>query len=312
VPKAVSDIIFLKKRELPVSKDDDTWIGLGTTDDGFTINQYFVDNPQMILGKLEKSRSMFGREDITVVDDGGISLTERISEALNYIDGHIGEHEITDTFDDAEVTEVSSIPADPNVRNYSYTMVDGDVYYRVNSIMQKADLTPSRLKRVTGLIEIRDSVRRLIELQSNDYSDDDIRKEQINLNYLYDNFTSEFGLINSRGNTLAFREDSSYYLLCSLENLNDDGTLKSKADMFAKRTIRKKQEIISADNANEALLFSLSEKGKVDLDYMSLIYGKSNDDIIRELNGIIYRLPYMDKEIYVISKRKYKRKAQTG
>lgn len=296
--KAVSDIIFLKKRELPVVSDD-SWIGLGTTDDGFTINQYFVDNPKMILGKLEKSRSMYGREDITVVDDRSVSLSERISEALNYIDGHIGEYEVTDTFDDAEVAEVSSIPADPNVRNYSYTMINGDVYYRVNSIMQKADLTPSRLKRITGLIKIRDSVRRLIELQSNDYSDEDIRNEQINLNNLYDNFTSEFGLINSRGNTLAFREDSSYYLLCSLENLNDDGTLKSKADMFTKRTIRKKQEIKSADNANEALLFSLSEKGKVDLGYMSSIYGKSIDDIISELDGIIYRLPYMDREIYV-------------
>ncbi|MCD7949313.1 MAG: SNF2-related protein [Erysipelotrichaceae bacterium] len=298
--KAVSDIIFLKKRELPVVSDD-AWIGLGTTDDGFTINQYFVDNPQMILGKLKKSRSMYGREDITVVNDGSIPLSKKIDEAIAYIDGHIGEYEITDTLDDEEITEISSIPADPNVRNYSYTIVDGDVYYRVNSIMQKADLTPSRLKRITGLIGIRDSVRKLIELQSNDYSDEDIRNEQINLNNLYDNFTSEFGLINSRGNTLAFREDSSYYLLCSLENLNDDGTLKSKADMFTKRTIRKKQEIRSADNANEALLFSLSEKGKVDLDYMSLIYGKSSDDIISELNGIIYRLPYMDKEIYVTS-----------
>ena len=212
-----------------------------------------------------------------------------INNAINNIHGKIDEYVIED--DIAEDEAIESIPADPNIRNFSYTVVDGEIYYRINSMMNKVDVSSTAKNRIIGLIAIRESVRRLIEFQSQDYSEEEIKAEQLYLNEIYDSFTSKHGLINSRANSLAFRDDSSFYLLCSLENINEDGTLKSKADMFTKRTIRKKVDVTHVDTANEALMVSLEEKGKVDLEYMSELCNHSIDDMIDELDGVIYKVP---------------------
>lgn len=285
--KAVSDIIFLKRRDTP-SLESSSWLSTGITEDGFVINQYFIDNPQMILGTLTKTRAMYGREDVTVEPLKDVSLKEQLGEAIRYLHAEIDDY----VFDEQiEENKTNVIPANPDVRNYSYTLADGNIYFRVNSVMNKIDTTETSRNRIIGLIGIRDSVRRLIELQMDDFPEEDIKQEQIHLNHLYDEYTEKYGLINSRGNSLAFREDSSYYLLSSLENLNEDGTLKSKADMFTKRTIRKQRQINSVDTANEALLVSLREKAKIDLDYMSDLYKKDKETIVEELGEIIYQLP---------------------
>jgi len=286
--KAVSDILFLKKRDRPVVCDD-VWVSTGFDEQGNIINQYFIDHPEMILGTVGKIRSMYGREDLTVVPFENISLKDALAQAIENIHGEIDEYVIEE--DIAEDKVIESIPADPNIRNFSYTVVDGEIYYRINSIMNKVDVSATAKNRIIGLIAIRDSVRRLIELQSEDYPEHEIKAEQLHLNEIYDDFTLKYGLINSRGNSLAFRDDSSFYLLCSLENLNEDGTLKSKADMFTKRTIRKKVDITHVDTASEALMVSLAEKGKVDLDYMSELCGHSIDEMIGELDGVIYKVP---------------------
>ena len=291
--KAVSDIIFLKKRET-LSLEDTNWLSTGITEDGFVINQYFIDNPQMILGSLAKTHAMYGREDVTVEPISDVSLKEQLSQAVEYLHAEIDDFIFDEQIEDSE-THV--IPADPLVRNYSYTLVDGEIYFRVNSTMNKVDTSATAKNRIIGLIAIRDSVRRLIELQTDDYPDEDIAQEQAHLNHIYDEYTQKYGLINSRGNSLAFREDSSYYLLSSLENLDAEGKLKSKADMFTKRTIRKSRQISKVDTANEALLVSLSEKAKIDLDYMSILYGKNKEIIVEELGELIYRLPKIDSDI---------------
>ena len=295
--KAVSDIIFLKKRDTP-SLENSSWISTGITEDGFVINQSFIDNPQMILGTLAKTHAMYGREDVTVEPLKDVSLKEQLGEAIRYLHAEIDDY----VFDEQiEENETNVIPANPDVRNYSYTLADGNIYFRVNSVMNKIDTTETSKNRIIGLIGIRDSVRRLIELQMEDLPDEDIKQEQIHLNHLYDEYTKKYGLINSRGNSIAFRDDSAYYLLCSLENLNEDGTLKSKADMFTKRTIRKQRQINSVDTANESLLVSLREKAKIDLDYMSDLYKRDKETIVEELGEIIYRLPQIDNDepVYV-------------
>ena len=286
--KAVSDIIFLKKRDRPVVQDD-VWVSTGFDEQGNIINQYFIDHPEMILGTVEKTRSMYGREDLTVVPFENISLKDALAQAIENIHGEIDEYIIEDDIVEDEVVE--AIPADPNVRNYSYVITDGEIYYRINSMMNKVIVSVTAKNRIIGLIAIRDSVRRLIELQSEDYPEDEITAEQLHLNEIYDDFTSKYGLINSRGNSLAFRDDSSFYLLCSLENINEDGTLKSKADMFTKRTIRKKVNVTHVDTANESLMVSLAEKGKIDFGYMSELCGHSIDEMIKELEGVIYKVP---------------------
>ena len=291
--EVVSDIIVLKKRERPIINDE-VWISTGMDEEGHVINQYFIDHPEMILGTVEKCKAMHGREDITVVPFADRTLKASLDEAVSHIHGQIDEYIVDETLDVQE--EIESIPADPEVRNYSYTLVDGDVYYRINSMMNKVELSPRVKKRVTGLMAIRDSVRHLIELQTEDYPDSVIEQEQKKLNTLYDDFTKEYGLINSRGNKNAFRDDSSYYLLSSLENLDEDGKLESKADMFFKRTIRKKVEVHHVENANEALMISLAEKGKVDLDYMCELYHQSKESIIDELHTLIYKLPHVSDE----------------
>ena len=275
--KAVSDILFLQKRERPVLKDDD-WVSTGITEEGYVINQYYIDHPEMILGTIEKTHAMYGREDITVVGYDE-PLNESLGKVIYNIKGHIDEVDIVEENEN----EIESIPADPQVRNYSYTVIGDKVYYRENSLMNKVDVGDTTFKRIKGMIRIRDTVRDLITYQSEDYPEEMIAKKQRELNDYYDVFTQAYGLLNSRGNTIAFREDSSFYLLCSLENLNEDGTLKSKAAMFTQRTIRKK-------------------KAKVDINYMSELTGISNEKIKEDLDGIIFKVPSVlneEQEEYV-------------
>lgn len=294
--KAVSDILFLQKRERPVLKDDD-WVSTGITEEGYVINQYYIDHPEMILGTIEKTHAMYGREDITVVGYDE-PLNESLEKAIYNIKGHIDEVDIVEENEN----EIESIPADPQIRNYSYTVIGDKVYYRENSLMNKVDVGDTTFKRIKGMIRIRDTVRDLITYQSEDYPEEMIAKKQRELNDYYDVFTQAYGLLNSRGNTIAFREDSSFYLLCSLENLNEDGTLKSKAAMFTQRTIRKKKEFNNVATANEALMVSLSEKAKVDINYMSELTGISNEKIKEDLDGIIFKVPSVlneEQEEYV-------------
>lgn len=294
--KAVSDILFLQKRERPVLKDDD-WVSTGITEEGYVINQYYIDHPEMILGTIEKTHAMYGREDITVVGYDE-PLNESLGKAIYNIKGHIDEFDIVEE----DEYEIESIPADPQVRNYSYTVIGDKVYYRENSLMNKVDVGDTTFKRIKGMIRIRDTVRDLITYQSEDYPEEMIAKKQRELNDYYDVFTQAYGLLNSRGNTIAFREDSSFYLLCSLENLNEDGTLKSKAAMFTQITIRKKKEFNNVATANEALMVSLSEKAKVDINYMSKLTGISNEKIKEDLDGIIFKVPSVlneEQEEYV-------------
>lgn len=294
--KAVSDILFLQKRERPVLKDDD-WVSTGITEEGYVINQYYIDHPEMILGTIEKTHAMYGREDITVVGYDE-PLNELLEKAIYNIKGHIDEVDIVEE----KENEIESIPADPQIRNYSYTVIGDKVYYRENSLMNKVDVGDTTFKRIKGMIRIRDTVRDLITYQSEDYPEEMIAKKQRELNDYYDVFTQAYGLLNSRGNTIAFREDSSFYLLCSLENLNEDGTLKSKAAMFTQRTIRKKKEFNNVATANEALMVSLSEKAKVDINYMSELTGISNEKIKEDLDGIIFKVPSVlneEQEEYV-------------
>lgn len=294
--KAVSDILFLQKRERPVLKDDD-WVSTGITEEGYVINQYYIDHPEMILGTIEKTHAMYGREDITVVGYDE-PLNESWGKAIYNIKGHIDEVDIVEENEN----EIESIPADPQIRNYSYTVIGDKVYYRENSLMNKVDVGDTTFKRIKGMIRIRDTVRDLITYQSEDYPEEMIAKKQRELNDYYDVFTQAYGLLNSRGNTIAFREDSSFYLLCSLENLNEDGTLKSKAAMFTQRTIRKKKEFNNVATANEALMVSLSEKAKVDINYMSELTGISNEKIKEDLDGIIFKVPSVlneEQEEYV-------------
>lgn len=294
--KAVSDILFLQKRERPVLKDDD-WVSTGITEEGYVINQYYIDHPEMILGTIEKTHAMYGREDITIVGYDE-PLNESLGKAIYNIKGHIDEVDIVEE----NANEIESIPADPQIRNYSYTVIGDKVYYRENSLMNKVDVGDTTFKRIKGMIRIRDTVRDLITYQSEDYPEEMIAKKQRELNDYYDVFTQAYGLLNSRGNTIAFREDSSFYLLCSLENLNEDGTLKSKAAMFTQRTIRKKKEFNNVATANEALMVSLSEKAKVDINYMSELTGISNEKIKEDLDGIIFKVPSVlneEQEEYV-------------
>lgn len=287
--EAVSDILFLQKRERPIVKEDD-WIFTRQDNDGNNINSYFINHPEMVLGTIQKCKTMYGREDITVIPRENTTLKEELERAISNIHTTIEDVIFDNELNDDE--EIDSIPADPRVRNFSYTLVDGNIYFRENSIMHKVELSETAKNRVKGMIQIRDSVRRLIELQSEDYPEEDIQLEQSHLNKVYDSFTEEYGLINSRGNTVAFRDDSSYYLLSSLEILDEDGQLKSKADMFTKRTIRKKKDITHVDTSNEALMISLSEKGTIDFDYMSSLCGKEKQQMINELHGIIYKVPH--------------------
>jgi len=286
----VSDIIFLQKRDRPIDIEPD-WVHLGENEDGFSINQYFIDNPEMVLGRQTSESTQYGRQDFTVEPYEDLDLATQLRYAIQNIGGKYEAAELPDLGENETIQD--TIPADPNVKNYSYAVVDGEVYYRENSVMVKPNLNATAKERVKGMAELRDCVHRLIDLQMWESDDGSIRAEQQKLNRLYDRFTEKYGLINSRGNALAFADDSSYYLLCSLEVLDDEDKtkLKSKADMFTKRTIRQRQSVTSVDTAAEALALSIGEKARVDMAYMSQLTGKSEEEIIDELNGVIFLDP---------------------
>ena len=292
----VSDIIFLQKRDRPIEIEPDwvhtgIWRNPGANADGFAINQYFIDHPEMVLGRQTSESTQYGRQDFTVAPIEGADLAALLHAAVQSIGGEYRAAELPDLGENDAIQD--TIPADPNVKNYSYAVVDGEVYYRENSVMVKPSLNATAKERVKGLAELRDCVHRLIDLQMWESDDSSIRAEQQRLNRLYDRFTEKYGLINSRGNALAFADDSSYYLLCSLEVLDgeDKTKLKSKADMFTKRTIKQQRSVDSVDTAAEALALSIGEKACVDMGYMSQLTGKSEDDIIDELNGVIFLDP---------------------
>ena len=286
----VSDIIFLQKRDRPIDIEPE-WVHLGENADGFAINQYFIDHPEMVLGRQTSESTQYGRQDFTVEPYEDLDLATQLRYAIQNIGGKYEAAELPDLGENDAIQD--TIPADPNVKNYSYAVVDGEVYYRENSVMVKPNLNATARERVKGMAELRDCVHRLIDLQMWESDDISIRAEQQKLNRLYDRFTEKYGLINSRGNALAFADDSSYYLLCSLEMLDDEDKtkLKGKADMFTKRTIRQRQSVTSVDTAAEALALSIGEKARVDMAYMSQLTGKSEDDIIDELNGVIFLDP---------------------
>ncbi len=288
--EVVSDIIFLQKRDRPIDIEPD-WVHLGENEDGFPVNRYFIDNPEMVLGRQTSESTQYGRQDFTVEPYEDLDLATQLRYAIQNIGGKYEAAELPDLGENETIQD--TIPADPNVKNYSYAVVDGEVYYRENSVMVKPNLNATAKERVKGLAELRDCVHRLIDLQMWESDDSSIRAEQQRLNRLYDRFTEKYGLINSRGNALAFADDSSYYLLCSLEMLDDEDKtkLKGKADMFTKRTIRQRQSITSVDTAAEALALSIGEKARVDMAYMSQLTGKSEDDIIDELSGVIFLDP---------------------
>ena len=286
--EVVSDILFLQKRDRP-QVIEPNWVHLGQNEDGFAINSYFIDHPEMILGRMTSESTQYGRQDFTVEPIEGLELADQLHDAIKYIRGtyteaelpDLGEHEAIDT----------SIPADPNVKNYSYTVVDGDVYYRENSRMVKPNLNATAQERVKGMVELRDCVQNLIDQQLNGGTDAEITQSQAQLGQLYDDYTTKYGLINDRANRAAFVDDSSYYLLCSLEILDEEQKLKRKADMFTKRTIKQNTVATSVDTAAEALALSISEKACVDIPYMTELTGKSAEDLASELRGVIFQIP---------------------
>ena len=291
----VSDIIFLQKRDRPIDHEPD-WVQLGKTEDGFAINQYFVDHPEMILGVLSTESTQYGREELTVAPLEGTSLADQLAEAVQHIEGQYAEVEVeTPDIADAE-NEKHILPADPDVKNFSYTVVDGEVFYRENSVMTQVELSDTAKGRVTGMVELRQIVNDLIQQQLEDYPDADIKATQERLNIAYDAFTAKYGLLNDRKNGRLFEQDSSYYLLCSLENLDEQGQLKSKAAMFTKRTIRPERTVTSVGTPSEALAVSIGEHGKVDLPYMAELLGTPGEygRITTELSGVIFKDPAAD------------------
>ena len=293
--EVTSDILILQKRDRIVEVEPE-WVHLDTDENGITQNSYFVSHPEMVLGEMKMESTRFGYDSACKAYKD-IPLSELLREAVQRIDGEIPEAE-------AEIDEISdgqdaSIPADPNVRNFSYALVDGKVYFRENDRMTPAAVSMTAENRIKGLIEIRDCVRRLIAYQTEDYPEEMIRTEQENLNRLYDTYTEKYGLINSRGNYLAFASDESYFLLCSLEVLDDEGNFKQKADMFTKRTIKPHREVTSVDTASEALALSIGEKARVDLPYMEQLTGKPQAELVRELTGVIFRIPNIEPARYV-------------
>ena len=293
--EVVSDIIFLQKRDRPIDHEPD-WIQLDKTEDGFTINSYFVDHPEMVLGELTTESTQYGREECTVRPIEGAVLADQLAEAIQHIEGLYTEVEVeTPDIADAE-NERHILPADPDVKNFSYTVVDGEVYYRENSVMTQVELSDTAKGRVTGMVELRQIVNELIDQQLNDYPDADIQATQEKLNAAYDAFSAKYGLLNDRKNGRLFEQDSSYYLLCSLENLDEQGQLKSKAAMFTKRTIRPERTVTSVDTPSEALAVSIGEHGKVDLPYMAELLGTPGEygRITTELSGVIFKDPAAD------------------
>jgi N12 class adenine-specific DNA methylase/adenine-specific DNA methylase len=300
--EVTSDIIFLQKRDRPIDVDRD-WIHLGYDENDVTLNSYFADHPEMILGNMEMVSGQFGEESACVPIEGA-DLSEQLRTAVLNVEGEISEADLPDL----EISEQVSIPADPNVKNHTYALVDGEVYFRENSRMVKPALNQTAKERITGLVEMRECVNDLIYYQLEDFSDEVIKAEQVKLNQLYDSFTAKYGLINSRGNSIAFSEDNSYYLLCSLEDVDEEGNLKAKADMFTKRTIKKSAKITSVDTPSEALAVSIAEKAKVDMSFMAELTGLSEEEIATQLKGVIFRLPelyHTDAPLHYVTADEY-------
>ena len=293
--EVTSDILFLQKRDRIADVEPD-WVHLDTDENGITMNSYFVQHPEMILGEMKMESTRFGFDSVCKAYKD-IPLADLLSKAVQNIQGEIPEYEkgIDEISDEPD----ASVPADPNVRNFSFTMVDGKVYFRENDRMTPATVSMTAESRIKGLIQIRDCVRKLIEYQTEDYPEEMIRTEQENLNRLYDAFSQKYGLINSRGNYLAFASDESYFLLCSLEVLDDEGNFKRKADMFTKRTIKPHREVTSVETASEALALSIGEKALVDLPYMEQLTGKLQEELVQELQGVIFRIPASEPAKYV-------------
>ena len=286
--EVVSDIIFLQKRDRPLDIAPE-WTQTGQTEDGFTINRYFLDHPEMVLGRQEPESTAHGM-DYTVNPIEGLELADQLHDAVKYIRGTYQEAELPELGEGEAID--TSIPADPSVKNYSYTVVDGAVYFRENSRMVRPDLNATAEARVKGMVKLRDCVQELIALQMDAATpDSDIREKQVELNRLYDDFSTKYGLINDRANRLSFADDSSYYLLCALEVIDEDGKLERKADMFTKRTIKPHEAVTSVDTASEALAVSIAEKARVDMEYMEQLTGKTSDELAAELQGVIFRLP---------------------
>ena len=293
--EVVSDIIFLQKRDRPIDHEPD-WVQFGKTEDGFAINQYFVDHPEMVLGQLTTESTQYGREELTVAPLEGTSLADQLAEAVQNIEGQYTIAEVDAPDIAEEETTRRTLPADPDVKNFSYTVVDGEVFYRENSVMTQVELSDTAKGRVTGMVELRQIVNDLIQQQLEDYPDADIKATQERLNAAYDAFAAKYGLLNDRKNGRLFEQDSSYYLLCSLENLDEQGQLKSKAAMFTKRTIRPERTVTSVDTPSEALAVSIGERGKVDLPYMAELLGTPGEygRITTELSGAIFKDPSAD------------------
>lgn len=286
-----TDIIFLKKRD-KVTDIDEEWIHLGTNENGIEMNNYFITHPEMILGNMEMISGRFGQES-ACIPYSDRTLEIQLNEAIENLNAEIDDFQIDELLEDEEKT----IPADPSVRNFSYTIVDNQVYYRENSLMYYQELPLTAISRIKGMIEIRDCVRNLIELQLEDYPNEDIKREQAKLNNLYDKFTKSYGLINSRANEKAFSEDDSYYLLCSLEIVDENKNFVRKADMFNKRTIKPRTPISKTDNSIDALISSISERATVDLEYMSKLTGKTEEQLIKDLEGSIFKDPMLEKYV---------------
>ena len=285
----VSDIIFLQKRETPMAVEPD-WVHLGENENGFTLNSYFIGHPEMILGRQAAESTQYGRDEFTVLPIEGLELSDQLHDAVKYIRGAYREAELPDLEEGTEAKE--TIPADPDVKNFSFAVVDGEVYYRENSFMTKADLNATAKERVKGLVALRDSVHALIDLQMDEYtSEGEIKAAQEELNRLYDDFSAKYGLINDRANRLAFSDDSSYYLLCSLEVLDENGKLDRKADFFNKRTIKQQHSVDHVDTASEALAVSIGEKACVDIPFMAQLTGKTGEEVISDLRGVIFKDP---------------------
>ena len=286
--EVVSDIIFLQKRDRAIEIEPD-WVHVGENADGLTMNSYFVQHPEMVLGTLSRENTQYGRESFTVLPKEGVSLADQLHEAIGHIHGIYQEAALPDLGDEEAIDE--SIPAEPDVRNFSYSVIDGTVYYRENSRMVKPHLNQTAQERIKGMIALRDQVRKLIDAQLDEHGDGEIEQLQQELNTLYDSFSARYGLINDRANRLAFSSDSSYYLLCSLEILDDDHKLLRKADMFTKRTIKQQRSVDHVDTSADALAVSIGEHARVDLGYMAQLTGKSEEDIVQELTGVIFRIP---------------------
>ena len=294
--EVTSDILILQKRDRVMNIEPD-WVHLDTDENGVTMNRYFVEHPEMVLGEIKMENTRFGTFEPVCKARKDIPLSELLSNAVQRINGEIPE--LDNRVDEISDEQELSVPADPNVRNFSFTLVDGRVYFRENDRMQHASVSMTAENRIKGLIQIRDCVRKLIEYQTDDYPEEMIRTEQENLNRLYDVYTAKYGLINSRGNYLAFASDESYFLLCSLEVLDDEGNFKRKADMFTKRTIKPHREVTSVETASEALALSIGEKARVDLPYMEQLTGKTQAELVQDLQGIIFKVPNCEPVSYV-------------